>query len=146
MNRTDDEPQTETDVMATALSATRKFGSNLFAATSHMEVNTDVKSDPRMPRARLRRYLGQYGLRGEALSREVRRIAAGPARRDHSIPEGIYYTWPYGWEPADFTPMMRRIFHGKRTRHLMVIDEAALYYRGSFDLPAGRYSPGGSEL
>ena len=134
------------DAMATTFSTTRKYGSNLLAATPHMEVNTDVKSDPRMPRARLRRYLGQYGLRGEALSREVRRIAAGPERRDHNIPEGIYCTWPYGWEPADFTPMMRRIFRGKRTRHLMVIDEAALYYRGSVDWPAGRYARGGSEL
>ncbi|HGE6155838.1 MAG: hypothetical protein E7J61_22415, partial [Enterobacter hormaechei] len=35
----------------------------------------------------------------------------------------IYYTWPYGWEPCDFTPMMRRIFRGKRTRHVMMSDE-----------------------
>lgn len=134
------------DAMATTFSTTHKYGSNILATTSHKEVNTDVKSDPRMPRTRLRRYLSQYGLRGEALNREVRRIVAGPERRAHSVPEGLYYTWPYGWEPADFTPMMRRIFRGKRTRHLIVIDEAALYYRGSVDWPAGRYSPGGSEL
>lgn len=123
MNRTDDEPQTGTDEMATALCTMRKYGMKLFTATQHMDINTYVKSDPRMPRTRLRRYLGQYGLRGEALSREVRRIVAGPERRDSTLQEGIYYTWPYGWEPADFTPMMRRIFLGKRTRHLMMFDE-----------------------
>ncbi|WP_168445030.1 hypothetical protein V1585_22960 (plasmid) [Enterobacter hormaechei subsp. xiangfangensis] len=123
MNTTDDEPQTGTDEMATALCTMRKYGMKLITATQHMDINTYVKSDPRMPRTRLRRYLGQYGLRGEALSREVRRIVAGPERRDSTLQEGIYYTWPYGWEPADFTPMMRRIFRGKRTRHLMMFDE-----------------------
>ncbi|MBZ4280852.1 hypothetical protein LAM20_23145, partial [Mycobacterium tuberculosis] len=53
----------------------------------------------------------------------VRRIVAGPERRDSTLQVGIYYTWPYGWEPADFTPMMRRIFRGKRTRHVMLFDE-----------------------
>lgn len=123
MNRTDDEPQTETDVMATAFSTMRKYGMNILTVTQHMDINAYVKSDPRMPRKRLRRYLGQYGLRGEELSREVRRIAAGPERRDSTLLEGIYHTWPYGWEPADFTPMMRRIFRGKRTRHVMMFDE-----------------------
>ena len=123
MNRTDDDPQTETDVMATAFSTMRKYGMNILTATQHMNINAYVKSDPRMPRTRLRRYLGQYGLRCEALSREVRRIVAGPERRDSTLQEGIYYTWPYGWEPADFTPVMRRIFRGKRTRHLMIFDE-----------------------
>ncbi|WP_273968342.1 hypothetical protein [Enterobacter cancerogenus] len=123
MNRTDDEPQTETDVMATALRTMRKYGMNILTATQHMDINAYVKSDPRMPGTRLRRYLGQYGLRGEALIREVRRIVAGPVRRDSKLQEGIYHTWPYGWEPADFTPMMRRIFKGKRTRHVMLFDE-----------------------
>ena len=123
MNRTDDEPQTEADVMATAFSTMRKYGSNIINVTQFMDTNAYVKSDPRMPRTRLRRYLGQYGLRGEALKREVRRIVAGPERRDSTRKEGIYHTWPYGWEPADFTPMMRRIFKGKRTRHLMMFDE-----------------------
>ena len=116
MNRTDDEPQTEADVMVTAFSTMRKCGMNILTASQHMDINAYVKSDPRMPRTRLRRYLGQYGLRGEALSREVRRIVAGPERRDSTLQEGIYHTWPYGWEPADFTPMMRRIFRGKRPR------------------------------
>lgn len=123
MNRTDGEPETETDVMATAFSTMRKYGSNIINVTQFMDTNDYVKSDPRMPKTRLRRYLGQYGLRGEALSREVRRIVAGPERRDSTLQEGIYYRWPYGWEPADFTPMMRRIFRGKRTRHVMLFDE-----------------------
>jgi hypothetical protein len=123
MNRTDDEPQTETDVMATAFSTMRKYGMNIITATQLMDVNAYVKSDPRMPGTRLRRYLGQYGLRGEALSREIRRIVAGPERRDNTLKQGIYDTWPYGWEPADFTPMMRRIFRGKRTRYVMMFNE-----------------------
>ena len=121
MNRTDGEP--ETDVMATAFSTMRKYGMNIITATQHMDINAYVKSDPRMPRTRLRRYLGQYGLRGEALSAEVRRIVAGPERPDNTLKAGIFYTWPYGWEPADFTPVMRRIFKGKRTRHVMLFDE-----------------------
>ncbi|MGX8939566.1 hypothetical protein ACWWJF_01610 (plasmid) [Symbiopectobacterium sp. Eva_TO] len=123
MNRTDDEPETGMDDFAIALRTMRKYGSNIITATQFMDVNAYVKSDPRMPRTRLRRYLGQYGLRGEALSREVRRIVLGPERRDNTLKAGIYYTWPYGWEPADFTPMMRRIFRGKRTRHVMMFDE-----------------------
>lgn len=111
------------DAMATAYSTMRKYGMNIITATQLMDVKAYVKSDPRMPRTRLRRYLGQYGLRGEALSREVRRIVAGPERRDNMPEAGIYHTWPYGWEPADFTPMMRRIFRGKRTRHMMMFDE-----------------------
>ena len=110
-------------VLATAFSTMRKYGMNILTATRHMDINAYVKSDPRMPGTRLRRYLGQYGLRGDALSREVRRIVAGPERRDSTPQEGIYYTWPYGWEPADFTPMMRRIFKGKRTRHVVLSDE-----------------------
>lgn len=123
MSRTDDEPQTETDVMATAFSTMRKYGMNIITAPQFMDVNAYVKSDPRMPRTRLRRYLGQYGLRGEALSREVRRIVAGPDRPDNTLKAGIFYTWLYGWEPADFTPMMRRIFRGKRPRNLIMFDE-----------------------
>lgn len=110
MNRTDGESQTGTDVMVTALRTIRKYGSNIINVTQFMDVNAYVKSDPRMPRTRLR---------GEALSREVRRIVAGPERPDNTL----NYTWPYGWELADFTPMMRRIFRGKRTRHVMIFDE-----------------------
>lgn len=54
MNRTDGEP--ETDVMATAFSTMRKYGMNIITATQHMDINAYVKSDPRMPRTRLRRY------------------------------------------------------------------------------------------
>jgi len=108
MNRTDDKRQTETDVMASAFSTMRKYGMNVLNATQHMDINAYVKSDPRMPRTRLRRYLGQYGLRGEALSREVRRIVAGPERRDSTLQEGIYCTWPGGREPADFAPCLSR--------------------------------------
>ncbi|MDU1196839.1 hypothetical protein [Kluyvera ascorbata] len=112
--------------MSNALSTMRKYGMNIITASQSMDVNSYVKSDPRMPRTRLRRYLGQYGLRGEALNREVARIVAGPERPDNQLKAGIYYTWPYGWEPADFTPMMRRIFSGKRTRHVMMFDEMAV--------------------
>lgn len=123
MNRIDDKSPTETDVTNNAFHTMRKYGMNILTVTQHMDVSAYVKSDPRMPRTRLRRYLGQYGLRGEALSGEVRRIVAGPGRRNSTPKEGIYYQWPYGWEPADFTPMMRRIFSGKQTRHLMMFDE-----------------------
>lgn len=109
--------------MTTALNTMRKYGMNITNVTQLMDANDYIKSDPRMPRTRLRRYLGQYGLRGEALSKEVMRIIAGPERRDNTLKVGIYYTWPYGWEPADFTPMMRRIFHGKQARHVMMFDE-----------------------
>jgi hypothetical protein len=50
MNRTDDEPRTEADVMATAFSTMRKYGMNILTATQHMDINAYVKSDPRMPR------------------------------------------------------------------------------------------------
>lgn len=123
MNTTNDETQIGADVMNDAFRTMRNYGMTIITATQQMDVNAYVKSDPRMPRTRLRRYLGQYGLRGEALSREVRRIVAGPGRRDSTLKDGSYYTWPYGWEPGDFTPMMRRIFHGKRTRHLIMFDE-----------------------
>ncbi|EOE7356170.1 TPA: hypothetical protein ACKFMW_004322 [Enterobacter hormaechei] len=109
--------------MATAYKTMRKYGGSIVSASQLLDMSNYVKSDPRMPRQRLRRYLGQYGLRGEALSREVSRIVAGPERPDNTLKAGIYYTWPYGWEPEDFTPMMRRIFRGKRTRHVMIFDE-----------------------
>lgn len=114
------------DVMATALRSTRKYGMKLLDVTQFMEVKASVKSDPRMPVTRLRRYLGQYGLRGDALKREVSRIVAGPESRGNLLKTGIYYTWPYGWEYADFTPMMRRMFRGKGTRHVMMFDELPL--------------------
>lgn len=131
MNTTSDETLTGTDVMDVALRTMRRYGMNIITATQHLDVNGYVKSDPRMPRTRLRRYLGQYGLRGEALNLEVRRIVAGPERRDNTLKDGIYCTWPYGWEPADFTPMMRRIFHGKSTRHVMMSDEVPLLYQNT---------------
>ena len=69
--------------MATAFSTMRKYGMNILTATQHMDINAYVKSDPRMPRMRLRRYLGQYGLRGEALNRE--KDATPRCRRSHCI-------------------------------------------------------------
>ena len=119
------------DAMTTAFSAMRKYGMNIISVTQVMDADSYVRSDPRMPRTRLRRYLGQYGLRGEALNREVRRIVAGPERRDNTLKDGIYFTWPCGWEPADFTPMMRRIFHGKSTRHVMMFDEVPFMYQNT---------------
>lgn len=52
MNRTDDESQTETDVMATAFSTMRKYGMNILTVTQHMDINAYVKSEPRMLRER----------------------------------------------------------------------------------------------
>lgn len=116
------------DSMASALGTMRKYGMNIISVTQFMDADSYVKTDPRMPRTRLRRYLGQYGLRGEALNRD---IVAGPERRDNTVKDGIYCTWPYGWEPADFTPMMRRIFKGKQTCHLMMFDEVSLMYQNT---------------
>lgn len=42
MNRTDGEPQTETDVMATAFSTMRKYGSNIINVTQFMDTNAYV--------------------------------------------------------------------------------------------------------
>jgi hypothetical protein len=80
------------DAMASALGTMRKYGMNIISVTQFMDADSYVKTDPRMPRTRLRRYLGQYGLRGEALNREVRRIVAGPERRDNTFKDGIYCT------------------------------------------------------
>lgn len=111
------------------MEAVRKYGMNIITASRFMEVKTFTQSDPRMPVTRLRRYLSQYGLRGEALNKEIRRIVAGPERPDNILKSGIYCTWPYGWEPADFTPMMRRILGGKRTRHVILFDEFHQVFR-----------------
>ena len=101
------------DAMTTAFSAMRKYGMNIISVTQVMDADSYVRSDPRMPRTRLRR------------------IVAGPERRDNTLKDGIYFTWPYGWEPADFTPMMRRIFHGKSTRHVMMFDEVPFMYQNT---------------
>lgn len=44
MNRTDDEPRTEADVMATAFSTMRKYGMNILTATQHMDINAYVEN------------------------------------------------------------------------------------------------------
>jgi hypothetical protein len=49
MNRTYDEPETETDVMAAAFRTIRRYGMTIITATQHMDVNGYVKTDPRMP-------------------------------------------------------------------------------------------------
>ncbi|WP_241689656.1 hypothetical protein [Pantoea agglomerans] len=79
-----------------------------------------------MPRSRLRRYLSQYGMRGEVLYAEVIRIVAGPQKVLDTADTRIHDIGPYGWEPADYTPMMRRIFRGKQTRHFVMFDELSL--------------------
>ncbi|BAN99919.1 hypothetical protein E05_51530 (plasmid) [Plautia stali symbiont] len=110
--------------MATAFSTMRKYGMNNITVMQFMDADSYVKSAPGMPGTRLRRCLGQYGLRGEALGREVRRIVAGSERGDNTLKAGIYCSRPCGREPADFTPVMRRIiFKGKRTRYVMMFDE-----------------------
>ena len=111
------------DDLVNTFKTMRKFGTGIVAASQQPDMLNFIKSDPRMPRQRLRSYLGQYGMRGAALYAEVRRIAAGPLRKDTILKTGIYHTWPYGWEPADFTPMMRRIFKGKSTRRVVTFDE-----------------------
>lgn len=108
--------------VAAAFTTARKYGLRLLSVPQP-PLTDFVITDHRMPRSRLRRYLGQFGLRGQALRAEVRRIAAGPAYKKAVVSPGIYYTWPYGWQPEDFTPMMRRIFRRKRTRYLVMSDE-----------------------
>lgn len=105
----------------------RKFSPGILAAAQSVDdVRYFVKGDCRMPRSRLRRYLSQYGMRGEALHAEVIRIVAGPQKVSVTTDTRIHDTGPYGWEPADYTPMMRRIFRGKQTRHLVMFDELSL--------------------
>lgn len=110
--------------LAAAFKTMRKYGLRTETALQKLDDSHYVRSDPKMPRTRLRRYLGQFGLRGGALSAEVKRIADGP-QTAYPLHDGIYHTWPYGWQHEDFTPMMRRIFKGKSTRHLMLFDELA---------------------
>lgn len=118
--------------LATAFTTMRKFGFRSETFSQQLDLSQYVNSDPLMPRKRLRRYLGQYGLRGEALNAEVRRIAAGPQTASPLPETWAYRTWPYGWQPADFTPMMRRIFKGKSTRHVMMLDELPLIFKEDF--------------
>lgn len=102
----------------------RKFSPGIFAATQSVEDFRDsVKSDWKMPRSLLRRYLSQYGVRGDALRAEVIRIITGPQKVLDTAYTRIHVTGPYGWEPADYTRMMRRIFRGKEIRHLLMFDE-----------------------
>lgn len=110
--------------IAAAFTTARKYGFRLLNV-SQPPLTEFVITDHRMPRSRLRRYLGRFGLRGQALRAEVSRIAAGPAYKEAVVSPGINYTWPYNWQPGDFTPMMRRIFRGKRTRYLVISDEVA---------------------
>ena len=74
MNRTDGEP--ETDVMATAFSTMRKYGMNIITATQHMDINAYVKSRSADAENAAASLPGQYGLRGEALSAEVRLVSS----------------------------------------------------------------------
>lgn len=111
----------------------RKFSPGILAAMQSVEDFCDsVKSDSRMPISRLRRYLSQYGMRGDALYAEVIRIVAGPQKIPGAAETRIHVTGPYGWEPADYTPMMRRIFRGKQIRHLVMFDGLSLvcHYNG----------------
>lgn len=89
--------------MVHAFRIMRKYGMNIITATQSVDTTAPMKSDPRMPVTRLRRYPGQYGLRGEALKR-VRRIVAGLEQADNAINDGIYPIWPYGWQLDDFSP------------------------------------------
>ncbi len=117
------------DDMASALKTMRKYGEQLITISQEISEATTVKTAHRMPGKRLRRYLGQSGLRGEALRAEVRHTAAGPQGKDYVVKEGVYYSWPYGWEPEDFTPMMQRIFKGKSPHHIMICDELSLLFK-----------------
>ena len=88
-----------------------------------------VKSDPMMPIFRLRRYLSQYGPRREMLNVEVSRIIAGLQKIRDTFDTRIYGSGPYGWESADFTSMIHRIFRGKQRGLLVVFDELSLVYQ-----------------
>lgn len=110
--------------IAAAFTTARKYSLRLLSV-SQPALTDFIITEHRMPRSRLRRYLGQFALRGQALRAEVRSIAAGSAYKEAVVSPGINHTWPYGWQPGDFTPMMRRIFRGKSTRDLVMSDEVA---------------------
>src|SRR5699024_7878106 len=118
-----------TEIYTLSLHDALPIWEQLITISQEISEATTVKTAHRMPGKRLRRYLGQSGLRGEALRAEVRHTAAGPQGKDYVVKEGVYYSWPYGWEPEDFTPMMRRIFKGKSPHHIMICDELSLLFK-----------------
>lgn len=77
MNRIDDELWIEVDVMVIVFSIMCKYGMNIFIVIQYMDINVYVKFDLWMLRMWLCCYLGQYGLCGEVLNREVRCIVVG---------------------------------------------------------------------
>ncbi|MCR6171447.1 hypothetical protein [Escherichia coli] len=110
--------------MASAQKTMRKYGEQLITISQEISEATTVKNAHRMPGKRLRCYLGQSGLRGEALRAEVRHTG-----KDYVVKEGVYYSWPYGWEPEDFAIMMRRIFKRKSPFILIIFDELTLLFK-----------------
>ncbi len=65
------------DDMASAQKTMRKYGEQLITISQEISEATTVKNAHRMPGKRLRCYLGQSGLRGEALRAEVRHTGKG---------------------------------------------------------------------
>ncbi|MFJ5461853.1 hypothetical protein AB6D34_18405 [Pectobacterium brasiliense] len=116
--------------MSAALRTMRKYGMNIASGSQDKKCISAVNADPKMPRKRLRRYLSQYGLRGEALHTEVTRIVEGPDRVTAPLEMGNYTLWPYGWQSADLTRKMRRIFKGKSKRVCIMFDEASWLFKG----------------
>lgn len=54
---------------------------------------------------------------------------SGIQGKDYVVKEGVYYSWPYGWEPEDFAIMMRRIFKRKSPFILIIFDELTLLFK-----------------
>lgn len=74
---------------------------------------------------RLRRNLKRYRFRGEALEQELQRIVRGPEiKRLEDVVTGDVELYPFGWPKTKMTRLMKRIFHGRGRRMLLVYDEA----------------------
>ena len=58
------------DDLVNTFKTMHKYGTGIVAVSQKLDMSNFIKSEPRMPWQRLRRYLGQYGMR----------IAAGPLR------------------------------------------------------------------
>ncbi|WP_199047489.1 MULTISPECIES: hypothetical protein [unclassified Dyella] len=74
---------------------------------------------------RLRRNLKRYRFRGEALEQELQRIVRGPEiKRLEDVVTGDIELYPFGWPKTKMKRLMKRIFHGRGRRMLLVYDKA----------------------
>ncbi len=96
------------DDMASAQKTMRKYGEQLITISQEISEATTVKM-----------------LTGCQESVCVA-ISGSPV---YVVKEGVYYSWPYGWEPEDFAIMMRRIFKRKSPFILIIFDELTLLFK-----------------